>query len=113
MSGIAIDRPAVCTLGRTCASTGEDVVERGAAQVENGWVPNVELVCKSMWLTCQGVWSATFARQASTVSSTGAKLQTVANVAGHSDQAAADQFRPVTDNEPASVPGVEGGRYYR
>jgi hypothetical protein len=113
VSGIDIDRTAVCTLGRTFAGTGDDVVGRGATQVENGWVPNVELACRSMWLTCQGAWSATFSRQSSTVSSTGHKLQTAANVVGNSDSAGAEQFRPVVNTEPTYVPGANGGRYYR
>lgn len=113
MSGIDIDTAAVCTLGGACASTGEEVVEPGARQVENGWVPNVDLACRSMWLTCQGAWFASFSRQAAMVSSTGHKLQAAANIVGGSDGAAADQFRTVPRVEPASVPGAGGGRYYR
>lgn len=112
MSNIDINRDAVRDLGNKCATAGSHV-KQGTSQLDGGYVPSTELACKSMWVTCQGAWSATFTRMSTTTTSVGGKLQTVANLVGTTDQALVDQFRPIAATEPDTVPGAHGGRHYR
>lgn len=106
---IDINREAVRGQGVVCGTAAE-TVGPAARKLENGYVPNTELMCKSAWITCQGVWYSTFTQLTEALTSTGGKLQTVANLVGATDDVLEGQFRSVVATEPDA--GSPGSRRY-
>lgn len=107
---IDINRDVVRNLGVACDAAGT-TVKPAAGRVEDGYLPNTELMCRSMWSICQGVWSSTFTQLTDALTGTGSKLQNVANLVGGTDTTIADQFRPIATTAPDEV-NVPGGRHY-